>query len=109
MDKELQEKIAKLQALEQSMQQYVMKRQQFAQKLMEVSSALKEIENAPEMYKIVGNIMVKTDKETLSKELSERKEMADLRIKTLEKQESKVSEKVEELKTEVMKELKKGE
>lgn len=109
MDKDLQEKIAKLQALEQSMQQYVMKRQQFAQKRIEVDAALKEIENAPEMYKIIGNIMVKTDKESLSKELSERKEMADLRIKTLEKQESKLSERVEELKTQVMKELKKGE
>ena len=109
MEKDLQEKIAKLQALEQSMQQYVMKRQQFAQKRIEVDAALKEIENAPEMYKIIGNIMVKTDKESLSKELSERKEMADLRIKTLEKQESKLSERVEELKTYVMKELKKGE
>ena len=109
MGKDLQEKIAKLQALEQSMQQYVMKRQQFAQKRIEVDAALKEIENAPEMYKIIGNIMVKTDKESLSKELSERKEMADLRIKTLEKQESKLSERVEELKAQVMKELKKGE
>jgi len=109
MDKELQEKIAKLQALEQSMQQYVMKRQQFAQKRLEVDSALKEIEKAPEMYKIVGNIMVRTDKESLTRELNDRKEMADLRIKTLEKQESKLSERVEELKTQVMKELKKGE
>lgn len=109
MDKALQEKIAKLQTMEQSLQQYGMKRQQFVQKMLEIDAALNEIEKAPEMYKIVGNIMVKTDKDSLKKDLDHKKEMADLRVKTLEKQESKIQTVVEDLKKEVMGELKKGE
>ncbi len=108
MDKALQDKISRLQSLEQNVQQYVMRRQQFSQQLMEIESALKELESSPEAYKIVGNIMVKTSKDQLKKELAERKELADMRIQSLDKQEQKVTEKVEELKKEVMAEIKKA-
>lgn len=94
--------------MEQNVQQYVMRRQQFSQQLMEIESALKELESSPEAYKIVGNIMVKTSKDQLKKELAERKELADMRIQSLDKQEQKVAEKVEELKKEVMAEIKKA-
>lgn len=94
--------------MEQNVQQYVMRRQQFSQQLMEIESALKELESSPEAYKIVGNIMVKTAKDQLKKELAERKELADMRIQSLDKQEQKVAEKVEELKKEVMAEIKKA-
>jgi len=93
MEKVLQEKIAKLQTMEQSVQQYVMQRQQFNAQLLEIDSALSEIESSQEMYKIIGNIMVKSSKATLKKELEHRKEMANLRIKTLEKQEGKIKDK----------------
>ena len=102
MDKALQDKISRLQSMEQNVQQYVMRRQQFSQQLMEIESALKELESSPEAYKIVGNIMVKTSKDQLKKEL------ADMRIQSLDKQEQKVAEKVEELKKEVMAEIKKA-
>lgn len=105
MEKVLQEKIAKLQTMEQSVQQYVMQRQQFNAQLLEIDSALSEIESSQEMYKIIGNIMVKSSKATLKKELEHRKEMANLRIKTLEKQEGKIKDKAETLKKEVMGEL----
>ena len=108
MDKALQDKISRLQSMEQNVQQYVMRRQQFSQQLMEIDSALKELESSPEAYKIVGNIMVKTSKDQLKKELAERKELADMRIQSLDKQEQKVAEKVEELKKEVMAEIKKA-
>ncbi|HLC84750.1 MAG TPA: prefoldin subunit beta [Candidatus Nanoarchaeia archaeon] len=108
MDKALQDKISRLQSMEQNVQQYVMRRQQFSQQLMEIESALKELESSPEAYKIVGNIMVKTSKDQLKKELAERKELADMRIQSLDKQEQKVAEKVEELKKEVMAEIKKA-
>ena len=53
--RELQEKIAKLQTMEQTVQQYLMKRQQFMQQAAEVDGALVEIESSEEVYKITYN------------------------------------------------------
>jgi prefoldin beta subunit len=50
----------------------------------------------------VANIMVKGDKAELAKDLSEKKEMLELRIKSLEKQESKLREKANEIQQEVL-------
>ena len=75
MDKELQEKISRLQTMEQNVQQYLMQRQQFTLQLTELNSALKELEKTEESFKIVGNIMIKMDKEDLKKDLEHKKEM----------------------------------
>jgi len=107
MEKDVQEKIAKLQGLEQNLQNFLMQRQQFQTQLMEIDSALDEIEKTDSAYKIVGNIMVKTGKEDLKKDLTQKKELMEVRITSLEKQESKLQEKAQELKDEVMKNLKK--
>lgn len=106
MEKELQEKISRLQSIEQNVQQYVMQRQQFAMQQAELDSALRELENSEDSYKIIGNIMVKMPKDELKKDLGHKKEMIELRIKTVEKQENQLKEKVESLKSEVMGELK---
>lgn len=97
-----QEKIQQLQMLEQSMTQLLMQKQQFQMQLMEVESALKEIQTSEKNYKIVGNIMVSASKDELKKELDEKKEMLDLRINSIEKQEKDQKEKAEELQKEVM-------
>lgn len=107
MEKGVQEKIAKLQGLEQNLQNFLMQRQQFQTQLMEIDSALDEIEKTDSAYKIVGNIMVKTGKEDLKKDLTQKKELMEIRITSLEKQESQLQEKAQELKDEVMKNLKK--
>ena len=107
MEKDVQEKIAKLQGLEQNLQNFLMQRQQFQTQLMEIDSALDEIEKTDNAYKIIGNIMVKAGKEDLKKDLTQKKELMEVRITSLEKQESKLQEKAQELKDEVMKNLKK--
>ena len=65
-----------------------MQKQQFQSQILEADSALKEIDKSKESYKIVGNIMVKSDKDELKKDLEEQKKVAQLRIDALEKQES---------------------
>ena len=107
MNKETQDKIQKLQMIEQGMQNFLMQKQQIQSQLVEVESALKEIENTEESYKIVGNIMVKTDKETLKKDLTAKKEVLDLRIKSVEKQEKEMKDKADSMQSEVMNNLKK--
>lgn len=103
--KETEQKIGQLQMLEQSLQNSLAQKQQFQLQLTEVESALKELETTNEAYKIVGNLMVKGDKAILKKELNEKKEVAELRIKTIEKQEKETREKALNLQQEVMKQL----
>lgn len=102
MKKEVQEKIGKLQNIEQNMQQFMMQKQQLQGQAVELESALKELEQSPEAYKIIGNIMVKTSKEDLKKNLEEKKELVDLRLATIEKQENKIKSEAEELRKDIM-------
>ena len=106
MEKSTEEKIQQLQLIEQGMQNFLMQKQQFQAQLVEIESALKELEGSKEAFKIVGNIMVNADKEGLSKDLRSKKEMLELRIKTLEKQEKQMKEKATAMQSEVMEKLK---
>ena len=106
MKKETEQKIGQLQLLEQSLQTFLMQKQQFQAQLMEINSALEELKDSKEAYKIVGNIMVKSTKEELEKDLTGKREMIELRIKTLEKQENQIREKASKMQSEVVSELK---
>ena len=104
---ETQQKISQLQLFEQSIQNVLIQKQQFQSQLVEIESALNEIGTAKEVYKIVGNIMVDSKKEDLKKELASKKEMIELRIKTLEKQEKNIKEKAAKMQSEVLEKIKK--
>jgi|TARA_B100001964_G_C14199608_1_gene585113 prefoldin beta subunit len=106
VSKESEQKISQLQMLEQSMQNLLMQKQQFQLQQVEIESALKELENVDEAYKIVGNIMVLSKKNDLKSDLESKKEVIGLRIKNMEKQESQVREKASKLQSEVLKEMK---
>ena len=102
-----EERLGQLQMLEQNLQSFLLQKRNFQTQLIEIESALSEIENTSAAYKIVGNIMVASDKEALKKDLEQKKEMFDLKIKTLEKQEEKLKEKVTSAQKDVMKDMKK--
>ena len=102
---ESKKKINQLQLLEQSMQNLLMQKQQFQLQQVEIESALKELEKVNEAYKIVGNIMVLSEKNGLKTDLTSKKEIIELRIKTMEKQENQLREKATKLQDEVMKEM----
>lgn len=106
MKKETEEKIGRMQLLEQNMQNLMMQKQQFQSQLIEVTSALEELETTEKAYKIIGNIMVLSKKDDLKKDLESKKEMVELRIKSIEKQESELKEKAKGLQEEVLKEMK---
>jgi len=104
--KDTEQKINQLQLFEQGMQTILSQKQQFQMQLVEIESALGELEKSNEAYKIVGNIMVSAKKEELKTELKSKKEIVDLHLKTLEKQENQIKEKAEKLQTEVLKKIK---
>ena len=107
VSKETEQKISQLQMFEQSLQSFLGQKQQFQVQLVEVESALGELQNTEKAYKIVGNIMVEADKSELKSELQSRKEMLELRIKTMERQESQVRERASKLQSEILKKRKK--
>ena len=107
LDKGTHEKIQELQILEQNLQQTLIQKQAFQLELTETESALSEIEKSNEdVYKIVGNIMIKMSRSDILKELKEKKDILSLRYKSIEKQESPLKEKTEKLREEVVKSMK---
>ena len=107
MNKEAEGKIQQLQLLEQNLQNISMQKQSFQMQLMENDNALEELDKVKkDAYKIIGTIMVSSDKEELKKELKEQKEILDLRLKNLDKQENNFKDKAEEIQKEVMKDIK---
>ena len=106
VSKDTEKKISQLQLMEQSMQSLSMQKQQFQLQQVEVESAMKELENVDEAYKIVGNIMVLSKKTDIREELNSKKEIIELRIKSLEKQENHMRDKASKLQSEILKEMK---
>ena len=107
VSKDTEQKISQLQMFEQSLQGFLGQKQQFQMQLVEVESALSELESSEKAYKIVGNIMVESEKNELKADLSSKKEMLELRIKTMEKQETQVREKASILQSEILTKMKK--
>ena len=107
LDKETQEKIQELQSFEQNLQGLLMQKQAFQMEETETDNALKEIsQSKDDIYKLVGNIMVKTNKEKIEGELKKKQELIKLRLKSIETQEKGITDQAEELKKEVMKKIK---
>ena len=102
MNKEMQEKIMQLQVLEQNLQNTLAQKQNFQTQATEITNALKD-----KVLKVIGTTMKSNDKNKIEKELSEKKEVLDLRIKNLEKQEKQLQERFEVLQSEVLKNIKK--
>lgn len=108
MNQETEEKIEQLHLIEQNIQNISAQKQNFQTQLLEIENSLEELSKSKEkVYKIVGSIMVLSDKNDVEKYLNSKKEIIDLRIKNLEKQEDKFKEKVNQIQQEVLKELKK--
>jgi prefoldin beta subunit len=106
LEKQTEEKIKRLQQYEQNMQTFALQKQQFQSQLIEVDSALAELEKVDVAYKIVGNIMVKSDKQNLQGDLQQKKDMVSLRIRAMEKQEDALRDKSKQLQKEVLGEIK---
>jgi len=104
-----EEKIRRLQLLEQGMQNFLIQKQNLQSQLMEADNALEELKSSKgETYKISGPIMISVQKDKLEKDLKEKKEVVELRIKNLEKQEQKIKEEAKAIQEEVMESMKHG-
>ena len=106
ISQETQEKIGQLQLFEQNLTNFSSQKQQLQSQLLETENASKELEKAEgQVYKVVGNIMITSDKEKLDKDLKSQRELVELRLKNIKKQEEAIKEKAEKIQAEVMKEF----
>ncbi|MEM3113450.1 MAG: prefoldin subunit beta [Candidatus Pacearchaeota archaeon] len=106
VDEDTNRKIQDLQILEQNFQNILMQKQTFQIESSENATALEELENTKkEVFRVLGQIMLKADKDELKKELEEKKELLNMRIKALEKQELSVREQIERLRGEIVNKL----
>lgn len=103
MSPDLNKKIQELNFLEQNLQSILMQKQAFQMDLSETESALEEINSSgEEIYKIIGHLMIKSDKKKIREELENKKRLLDLRVKNLEKQEKTSMEKIESIRQEII-------
>lgn len=108
IDKETEKQIQELQIFEQNLQNLLMQKQAFQFELSEIENAAEELAKASgEVYKITGQIMIKSKKEDLQKDLKEKQELISLRLKSIASQEKPLSKKAEDLRKEVLTKLKK--
>jgi prefoldin beta subunit len=98
--------VNQLQLLQQNLQSTLMQKQQFQAQIGEYESALKELNNTEKAYKIVGKIMITASKDELVKDLTDKKEIAELRLKNFSKQEESLQRNIDEVQQEVVKEMK---
>lgn len=106
---ETESKINQIQMMEQSLQNLLAQKQQFQSQLLEIETAQKEIAPTKSAYKIIGNIMVQKDKAALEGELKEKLDKTAMRLKSIDKQEEKVKERIKALQDEVMADMGKQE
>ncbi|MDP3881795.1 MAG: prefoldin subunit beta [Nanoarchaeota archaeon] len=105
-NKEIEKIIEDLQILEQQLQSILIEKQTLQAESNEVDNAISEVsKTSDEVYKILGGIMIRADKDSLLKELEEKRKITSIKVKALEKQEELVARKSDELRGEMQKSL----
>ncbi len=100
----LQQQVLRLQQLQQTLSVILVERQRLESELLEVKNAIQELEKVADtvtVYKAVGPVLVQSSREKLLQELNEKKELAETRLKILEKQEQRTRSQLDTLQKEI--------
>ena len=103
--KYVQEKVLQYQQIQQQTRLLLAQKQALDIQINEIDEAVSEIKKCVEndaIYKTKGNIMIKIEnKDALLKELEDEKDTLNIRIKTLDKQSSRLKDRLKELQNEI--------
>ncbi|MFH0861526.1 MAG: prefoldin subunit beta [Candidatus Altiarchaeota archaeon] len=101
--KQVQDKLAQFQTLQNQVQMLSMQKQQLMLQNTDLDNAKKELESLTQgkVYRMVGPILIETGKDAGMKYVTDEHDMADAKIKVLEKQEKKLVEKLNEMQAEL--------
>lgn len=105
---QVQQRLLRLQQLQQTLQAVLTQKQQLELELTEVEQALSELGNLTEgavIYKSIGSLLVKSKKSKVTTELNERKELLNMRVSVLGKQEERLRTQVKDLQTKLQRDL----
>jgi|AntDeeMetagen134_2_1112570.scaffolds.fasta_scaffold32307_1 prefoldin beta subunit len=97
-EQEAQKMMMEMQQNQQRMQQVMQQKEETESEIQESKRALDELEQSDEgdVYRQVGNILVARDRDKLEEELEEKIDDLEARLKTLEKKEGQIRDKLEE-------------
>ena len=101
--------VLKLQQTQQQLQMLMLQKQNLQSKFLELENAITEIDGITkeDVYEIVGNIMVKRDKDFLRNNLVEKKETLSLHQNSVDKQIDKLTDMANKLQEKIMSSMKK--
>jgi len=105
---QVQERLLRLQQLQQTLQTVLTQKQQLELELTETEQALSELEKTDEnaiIYKSIGSLLVKAQKATVTTELNERKDLLNTRITVLGKQEERIRSQAKDLQAKLQRDL----
>ena len=105
IQKDAQQLLGQAQLYQQQMQGIMGQKEVLNMQLTEIDKALEALEETKEkeVFKISGPVLIKTGKVEVKKELNEKKTAISLRIKSLEKGETRLKSQLEELREKLSK------
>ena len=105
---QVQERLLRLQQLQQTLQSVLAQKQQVEMEQTEVEQTLTELQKTADdavIYKAIGSLLVKAEKAKVTEELVERKELLTMRSTVLARQEERIRSQVKDVQTKLQGDL----
>ncbi len=105
---QIQEQLARLQQLQQTLQAVSSQKQQLEIEASETDRALAELDKLNDsavVYKSIGSLLLKSERQVLLTELKERKDLLGTRVTVLGRQEERTKERMKELQEKLQEKL----
>jgi len=105
---QVQERLLRLQQLQQTLQSVLAQKQQVELELAEIGQASTEVEKLTDdavIYKSAGSLMIRSEKVKVDAELNERKDLLNTRVTILTKQEERLRGHLKDLQTKLQQDL----
>jgi len=105
---QVQERLLRLQQLQQTLQSVLGQKQQVELEQMEINQALDELQKLTDdavIYKATGSLLIKSERSKVIADLNERKELLSTRVTVLAKQEERIKAQVKDVQTKLQQDL----
>jgi prefoldin beta subunit len=106
---QVQERLLRLQQLQQTLQTVLAQKQQVDMEKTEVEQTVAELEKTADdavVYKATGSLLIKAEKAKITEELAEKKEMLDTRSAVLARQEERLRSQAKEAQAKLQEDFK---
>ena len=104
----VQERLLRLQQLQQTLQSILAQKQQVEMEKTEVDQTIAELQKTADdviVYKAIGSLLVKAEKAKINEDLVERKSLLDARSTVMARQEERIRSQVKEAQTKLQEDL----